>query len=196
MINKNEHIQARMQLHQAAQLLASCAISFLEKKIDDSHTNMEWLAASHSLATHNFGPENKFRLSLNFPELKYHLSDKRDSAEFELDGKTEQQAVSWIKDILNSRGMDITKFTLDKHYRIPPTIQDLGEPYNLFNTKIFKELAEHFDRAYRVLSHVQRGLDQVSAIRCWPHHFDLAMLITIEGNKDPGKIKSVGLGLS
>jgi hypothetical protein len=38
---------------------------------------------------------------------------------------------------------------------------------------------------------------QVSSVRCWPHHFDLATLITVTAAKETAEsIRSVGVGLS
>src|SRR4051812_7056528 len=43
---------ARRQLHHAAQFAAAVGISYLPHAADDSHTNLEWLAAHRALASH------------------------------------------------------------------------------------------------------------------------------------------------
>ena len=71
---KNEELaKARLQLHQACQLLAITGISFVEKQADDSHTNMEWKSELQSFVSSPFGIDRKFILSLNIPDLKYQF---------------------------------------------------------------------------------------------------------------------------
>lgn len=38
--------------------------------------------------------------------------------------------------------------------------------------------------------------DKASPVRTWPHHFDMATLVKVEGNPDPELAKSIGVGLS
>jgi len=196
MINKKEILKARIQLHQALQLLASTAISYFEKKEDDSHTNTEWLNNSNGLATHAFGPEKNLRLALDFAGLKYVLYDGNSTDTFALDGMTEQKAILWYKNQLQQKGLDNSVFTTDRHYEIPANPQADGAPYVLFKNEAFKKLAAYFRQAHDVMLRITKGNKNASPIRCWPHHFDIATLITLETNEDPQKIKSVGVGLS
>ena len=106
---------ARLQLHQTAQLLAAAGISFLEKQADDSHTNLQWKSELQSFVRSGFGPQGKHKVALNIPELKYHLFENDDSlAEFTLNGKTEANAVDWFKEVLQEKGIDISLFTMKK----------------------------------------------------------------------------------
>jgi hypothetical protein len=44
---------------------------------------------------------------------------------------------------------------------------------------------------------VSRQISSASPVRCWPHHFDIATLITIVTNEpDPEKARSIGFGLA
>lgn len=196
MIRKTELSQVRKQLHQAVQLLAACGISFLEKRADDSHTNMAWKSEISGFVSSAFGPENNLSLALNCAGLKYLFSAGDKITEFALAGMTENKAVEWLKKILTVNGMDISRFTTDKHYEIPAVPQAAGAPYDMFSETVFEEMAGYFEQAGKLLSRIAVGQDNVSPVRCWPHHFDLAMLITLEAHENPEKMKSVGLGLS
>jgi len=196
MINKKDLSRVRLQLHQAVQLISASGISFLEKEDDDSHTNMQWLEEQQALASHHFGPHKRFRLALNLAQLTYLFFDKDRISEFALDGKTEDEAIEWFLSHLNKEGMDTTTFTMDKHYSIPENKQARGEPYKLFDDGMFRLMAEQFAMAAKLLSRIESKQNDTSPVRCWPHHFDLAFLVTLEANQDPQKMKSVGLGLS
>ena len=47
--------QTIQNLHLAAQYLAAGGISFIEKKSDDSHTNLAWNKTENRMTTHVFG---------------------------------------------------------------------------------------------------------------------------------------------
>ena len=52
---------ARRQLHHAAQLATAFGISYLPKKPDDSHTNLEWIESNSALASNPLG-ENRIAM--------------------------------------------------------------------------------------------------------------------------------------
>ena len=194
---KNELKNTRLQLHQATQLLASAGISFLDKQVDDSHTNMQWQSKWQSFSSSGFGPQGKFKVVLNLPDLKYQvLENDKKLSEFLLNNRTEQDAIEWFKGVLVTKGIDISNFTMKKHYEIPFTDQAQGKPYDLFKADLFKALTNHFNTANRVLTEIALDYKNSSAIRCWPHHFDLGMLITLRESPNPEEMKSIGLGLS
>src|ERR1041384_4350124 len=56
-------VDARLQLHHAAQLVAGLGISYLPRRDDDSHTNLEWLPAFNALASNPVGA-SAFRLAI------------------------------------------------------------------------------------------------------------------------------------
>jgi hypothetical protein len=54
------------------------------------------------------------------------------------------------------------------------------------------ELARYFANADRGLRAAVAGREGASVVRCWPHHFDIGALLTL----DAAAGRSVGLGLS
>ena len=56
---------ARDLAHEAIQFLANTAISFAQKKEDDSHTNCEWSRSLKAFVGSVFGEKNKISLGLN-----------------------------------------------------------------------------------------------------------------------------------
>ncbi|KAA3617142.1 MAG: hypothetical protein D8M58_03885 [Calditrichaeota bacterium] len=189
--------QVRLQLHQASQLLAATGVSFVQNKADDSHTNMQWLDDLKAFESSAFGSHMQLRLAINFEQLKLILMDEdHDFSEFNLHGKTNEQAISWYNNALKSSNFDPSKLTLKLHYEIPKTDQANGAPYDLFDPELFKEHSNHFSNANLVLQKIASQYKGASNVRCWPHHFDLGMLIVIEENTDPEKMKSIGVGYS
>jgi hypothetical protein len=59
------------------------------------------------------------------------------------------------------------------------------------------ELAAWFGNADMLLREVTAGEPGASPVVCWPHHFDIATLVTFDDSTaDPEQARSVGLGLS
>ncbi len=189
--------QARLQLHQASQILAATGISFVEKKEDDSHTNMEWIEELNAFESSAFGSHLQLRLAINFKKFKLILLDEdHDFSEFELHDKTEAQMVSWYNNALKSSNFDPSSFTMKRHYEIPEIPQAKGAKFNLFDPAPFLELSNHFANANLLLKSIASQNSAASEVRCWPHHFDIGILITVEENENPDKMKSVGVGFS
>lgn len=59
-----------------------------------------------------------------------------------------------------------------------------------------RELARWFAHADRILRSVAATRAGASSVACWPHHLDIATLITLERGRDPEEARSIGVGLS
>jgi len=180
---------ARLQLHHAAQLATALGISYLEKKPDDSHTNLEWLPALDALASNPAGARN-IRIAVRPREFAILVVATPDLAlaEFALTGKTLDEAVRWIRARLGQYGLDPARFTTARHYEIPSHRVADGHAFDA-DALALDELAHWYRDAAAVLGEFATKLQGASPVRCWPHHFDIATLI------DRGEGKSVGLGM-
>jgi hypothetical protein len=185
-------VDARRQAHHAAQLATAAGISFLPKRADDSHTNLEWLPGlgGGMLASRVVPTLDPFRVAVRIDGLELHVLDDHNAtvASLPLHGRRIVDAESWLRQRTAERGAPAGKFTLAKHYEIPHHAVDDGRPFDVSDRAAFSELSSWFDVAARALDRARVANDG-SEIRCWPHHFDIATLITVS----PGK--TVGAGL-
>lgn len=172
---------ARLQLHHAAQLAAAFGISYLPKKPDDSHTNLEWLERDGALASN---PLEGKRIALRVSDLRLLIG----SSSLPLQGRTISAAAEWIKKTLESAGMDGSKYTLARHYEIPSHPVASGRSFDARNEDL-EQLALWYSNAAAQFEMIRSNDSRASEVRCWPHHFDIATLIT------PSKGTSVGIGL-
>ena len=88
----------KKQMHLAAQYLAAAGISFLDKKEDDSHTNLGFDTDNGTLSTHIFS-KNKDRLVLNYQKFTLDWVSLSGSVSFRLDGAKHQQIIKWISEV-------------------------------------------------------------------------------------------------
>jgi hypothetical protein len=185
---------ARLQLHHAAQLVVAAGISYLTARPDDSHTNLEWMPAQQALAG-NVLTDAGFRFAVRVPDLALMaLRGDDPEATFSLSGANNDGALAWMRDQLSGQALDATRLTTRKHYEIPRHRVADGEPYAL-DSAANAELARHYHDAWLVTSHVERFFSGASAPRCWPHHFDLATLITL-ADGSAGARRTIGVGLT
>jgi len=180
---------ARRQVHHAAQLATAAGISFLPKQADDSHTNLGWVEALGGLASHVVPAATPFSIAVRVAELEVCVLDWHNTTEtvFPLHGRTIAEAERWLREcIADVAGEDMaSKFTLARHYEIPHHAVDDGNAFDASDRGAFAALAAWFDLAARLLEPV-RVRNDGSDIRCWPHHFDIATLMTVEPSKTVG----------
>ena len=173
-------------LHIAAQYLATAAISFIEKKDDDSHTNLGW--KNHSLVTHAFPNGDALRLNYKTYALEWqHNNGAIDS--WPLDEKTHQQTLAWLTSKAASSEM-ANAYSYNLHYDLPyPKI--VGDTvFKLNSQEEIDKLMAQRDLAQASLETVLKSGDYQSSIRIWPHHFDTGAFVTTNAGL------GIGLGMA
>jgi hypothetical protein len=72
-----------------------------------------------------------------------------------------------------------------------------GAPFAATDPAALAEIARWFadaDRVFRAFASADAG---ASAVRCWPHHFDIATLVSVgAAGTDRASARSIGVGLS
>jgi hypothetical protein len=176
-------------LYLAAQYLAAAAISFLEKKEDDSHTNLRFNVENANLYSR---PLNMMgdTLSLDYVNfaLNWNSGDNPDS--FSLDGRTHAEVLIWLADIFSAANFD-TPYNYAFHYDFPYSV-DNDFKFRLSGLERLKELTHFRVLAQLVMEKFLRTNQLDSEIRIWPHHFDTGANVTLENKKE----MAVGFGLA
>jgi hypothetical protein len=188
-------INARLQLHHAAQLANAAAMSLLVPQHDDSHTNFEWLDSAGLLAAQPVPSSegSPVRVALRPGDLSIVVIQGQSSDELRLDSLTVEDAFHWLQAALPNRGVDAAQLTLKKHYEIPHHEVAEGGAFDATDTHALAELGAWWHDAHLALDAYARTVNDTSSIRCWPHHFDLA---TLAVRNTPSGEFSVGVGLS
>ena len=189
---------ARATLHQAAHVVQSVGRSIRIHRDDDSHATMTWHRELGGLA----GLEvNGRRLVLRCADFELAILGADDGAgdRFALAGRTEDEAVAWLRGHL---GRNAAAHTLDVPYDLPPHLVQDGEPYPEVDQAAAAELARWFADADLLLAEVVARHPEAGPLRVWPHHFDMATLLKLDGPDDDAHCRAasatrtVGVGLS
>jgi hypothetical protein len=182
---------ARLQLHHAAQLATALGISYLPKQPDDGHTNLEWAATLGALVSNPVSvPGARVRVGVRLADLTcLVLRDGALVAGFALEGQTIALAEDWIKTRLRESGLDAHRYTLARHYEIPTHAVGQGAPFDGRERAHFNELATWFGNAASILGALASTTPGAGPVRCWPHHFDIATLLAVGGDR------TIGIGM-
>jgi hypothetical protein len=183
----------RLQLHHAAQIAVSAAISYLAARPDDSHTALTWSAAIAALVTEPITGARQLRVGVHVADLTLLALDERGETirSFALNGRTIADAEAWLRATLAEAGFDETRFTSRKHYTIAAHPVASGAAFSARDREL-EELARYWANAAAVLDELARTTPGGSAVRTWPHHFDIATLIELPG----APRRTVGVGQS
>jgi hypothetical protein len=181
---------ARLQCHHAVQIAVSAAISYLPSRSDDSHTALTWDARRRALSTELITAPRPFRIGMRPEDLALLAigPDGRATSTFDLPGRTITDGHAWLGAIAAEAGIG-TSPTSRKHYEIPDHAVARGAPFSTGSRVAFHELSRYWANAAVVLEDVSRTNPGASNVRTWPHHFDIATLITLA---DPSRTIGVG----
>ena len=191
-------VDAREQLHHSVQLIAALGKSLIAERPDDSHTSLHWNEDERAFEGEAVGKMPSLRIGLHPAELTLYIKQSNidEPTTYSLLGNTLDSAFSWLKSDLEGRSIDVSGLSRRMHYEIPPHAIGTGQIISSDNTDHFEEIGRYFNNANSVLNSIKSILLETGEIRCWPHHFDIALLITIDKDKPVEEARSIGIGFS
>jgi len=190
-------LDARLQAHFAAHLVGAPAKVFHQPLPDFSHVSLHWSEESEQFSKLlTEGPV--MMLSLELERMLVSLTPNRpgDDVDIPLHGRTLAEVQAAMQE----------EFSKGKHDQDTPTIPDpkewpdhpvaRGAAFDCSDSKAFKELAHHFNNAHTALEELLHSKQLSSPVRTWPHHFDMATLVSLDHELDPEEARSINVGFS
>ncbi len=174
---------ARLELHHATNVVAAAGNTLLPARGDGTRTALTWLADGRALAGERLPSGSRAALRFDPFEL-YAVVDGSRGPGFPLAGRTVNEALAWLGDALGAA------------LRAPspsPTSLGGGGRFGSADVEARRELGRWFGDAALALAPFA-ALDVGSPIRVWPHHFDIATLLTLAGEGEAAQ--TIGVGLS
>ena len=196
-INPRELGTARHLAHNGAQWLARIACSYIEPDTDEAHTCLSWVNDGNALVTQEIAPG--LVLELRVPELVLQFKEEgeRVSHEFEMHERTPAKVEAWLLVELLHRGVDRDQLSKDLPYKIPGLMTGDAVSYSADPSKEeLQELSYWYANAASVLGLVRdkhaNPKSEPSQIRCWPHRFNMDVVLHCNSSTDDRSI-TVGL---
>jgi hypothetical protein len=194
-----ELVDARLQLHHAAQVVASAGATFLAPEPDDSHPNFGWVESLGALMGHTL-PGADAQVGLRVADLTLLLVNNSGevSDEFALDGKKLDDGYEWLASVTARAGAELPSAGITRApYEIPNHSTGSGEVFSSKSrVEDFAELARWFANGHDTLVELATRVPGASDVRCWPHHFDLGTLAVLAKEPNGDLAKTIGIGLS
>lgn len=183
-------VESRLQLHYAAQFATALGISYLTAKADDSHTNLGWDPRLEALGSREVRAlSHGVRIAVRPRDMTVLvILDGSIGQRIPLHGSTIPQVESALRTALTSAGLDGRRFTLRRHYELPPHPIARGDAFDTSRITMFEELAAWYANAAVLLDELKTRIGGAE-VRCWPHHFDIATLAAF----GPGRSSGAGM---
>jgi hypothetical protein len=185
--------EARVALHWAAQVVAAVGRALIPAMPDDSHTSLEWSTAGRLLV--GGMTSRKTRLGLRPSDLTLVTVDASGAPQRELPlaGRTLEAAFAWTSEAFGVPALERPS------YEMPDHIVGHGGPFGDTHPQALAELGRWYASADVLLRDFVASRpyaqEQASPVRCWPHHFDIATLVSVPGSAASGA-RTIGVGLS
>jgi hypothetical protein len=198
-IKPQDLTESRLQLHYAIQFIAATGAALAEPLPDYSHTSLDW---SPDLALFWGAPiraTTPFRVALNPVTLTSLLLDSQQEAiaTFSLQQKTLVEGMSWHQGEITKLGADAGKieFLAYPPDDFPDHPLAHGATFHNREAAERQELTGYYVHTHRLLQELVDTTEDASPIHIWPHHFDMAVLISLSGKKG-GEPMTIGVGMS
>lgn len=193
-------VDAKNMAHKAVQLVTKSARANLDPVPDDNHSNLGWddprgAFMSQPLAT---GDEDVI-VGLAVSSLTLLIvKGGRTIANLDLSNVTDVDASAWLDAQLVQAGLDPAS-QVSLPYDLPSGVDEI-KTYSMSGLgQTLPTLGAWFALADSVLADFAAGQTGIrpgpSAVRCWPHHFDIATYVGLEvGGLETAR--GVGVGMS
>ena len=198
-VGAEELAAARDTVHWAVQIAAAAGATLLPVRADFSHTSLSFRPRARALAGEPLGGADRSLRAAVIPEgLRLAVLDPADasSAEMALEGRSIADGLDWLAEVLARRlGTPVRPLVRPEH-ELPDHPAAHGGALVLPSAAALEELTKRFACADEILGEVAARSPHASPVRCWPHHFDIATLRTLDPGTDPEHARSIGVGLS
>ena len=181
---------ARALAHRGAQWPTRAARANLDPVPDDSHSALAWHAEKAAFLSQPL--KGGVQVGLRVGVLELLFSKGKDTEAFSLATNTESEVAAWLDGKLAEAGLKPASGT-----KLPYDMPSLSFARAVDEGPHLAALAAWFAAGAQVLEEQRAKYKRYrpGPSRCWPHHFDLAMVVDL----DPAKAKdarAIGIGLS
>jgi len=190
--------EATLQLHWATQFIASAGQTFAEPRDDDSHRAMIWDGDLRAFVGDPFAGVYPFRVAVRPEDLTLMLIDQTGSelGTLPLAGATRAQGYEWLSLGMATYLGSPPPAIEQPEYDMPEHAVGADARFSGGLETELRALTALYDGAATLLSELAESRADASSVLCWPHHFDIATLLTLERDEEGNATKTVGVGLA
>lgn len=202
--------EARLQLHHAVQPLAAAGAVLVPARADYTHTSLTYDPDAGAFIGARLGSTDVEGKSgkdiygaLYIDTLTLALVAGGEAIQRQsLTGLTLTEAFDWFAGVLKTAGLspgsESLALTLPEYPDYPEHTLVTAKAVFDANLESVKEVRRYFRNSSTIIDGIVANNAGASPVTIWPHHFDMATLITLKEPSQPGGEdgQSVGAGLS
>lgn len=193
-VGPQELKSSRIQLHSAVQLAAAVGKVLAHPEPDDSHGSLEWDSQRNAFVGVKTDRPPAQAL-LEVVTLALSICGPGMVRKLELHGRTLAESFEWLRMTLKDQGAARERLgQMGDRSQLPAGVFGERDKFDGSARAGFSEWARHYGNAQLLLQEVKKKQPSFSAIRVWPHHFDIASLYSWQREKD--EQRTIGVGLS
>ena len=186
--------RSRDPIHWAAQVAASLGSTLAEPAPDFSHTALSWDPATRGVVGAPIDGGWRAGVGVEVPELRLLGEGGEIVDRLAIDGATLDGAQEWLASALESaRGTPAEPPLARPTHELPAHPIGDGATMTAGTAEEGAELAAWFGNAHAVLGVFEAVRPDASPVRIWPHHFDIASLVTLAGEGEEATTIGVGM---
>jgi len=191
-------VDATAELHWAIQLLASAGQTFAEPSGDDRHRAVVWAAELSAFVGAPFAAAYPLRVAIRPADLTLLILDRTGEAVavLPLPGESLDEAHEWIGLAAATYLGGAPPLLERPEYDMPVHPLQNGARFSTAIRPELGALAALYGSAAEMIETVVSERSDASDILCWPHHFDIASLLTVQRDQDGEATKTIGVGLA
>lgn len=194
-----ELTETRLQVHYAIQFIAVISSALAKPLPDYSHTSLEWNTALKMFTGTLIEVQTPFRVALDPIALTLIALNQQNEtiAAFPLHQKTMAEGLNWLSEQISKLGANPEEISLPDYPQddFPDYAVAHGTAFDATERSARQELTNYYANTNEILQELITTNGESSSIHTWPHHFDMAILILLPGNKNSEQM-SIGIGLS
>ncbi|MEO0651579.1 MAG: hypothetical protein AAFZ65_12965, partial [Planctomycetota bacterium] len=152
--------------------------------------------SSHAFVSCRIPGARDFRVGLRMHDSTLLIMGDSRSVlqQFSMAGKSLFEARTWLLEHAEKLAGEPARNEAIEQGRFDPHPLSEGAPYGVDLDAAFREVDHAYSNVDNALRRVLADLAPGTAIRCWPHHADIAALVELEGGGE--EATSIGLGLA
>ena len=165
---------------------------------DDSHRAMTWDADRKAFVIAPFAGAYPFWVGVRPEDLTLVLLDRTAEAlgSLPLSGTTRDEGYEWLTVGLATYMGGAPAKIERPEYEIPSHAVAEGGRFSSGHEHERRALTALYGTAASLLEELTSTRDDTSPALCWPHHFDIATLVTVETDDGGNAAKTVGAGMA
>lgn len=187
----------RDQVHVAIQNVALIGRQYLPKSKEDENATLSWIPGLWRMAG-KWIDDNSFRSSLSLRDFHLYLVDGKLNIvdELKLHGANFKETMLWLERNIGAHDLGHKSLSIELPYDFDLLKVKGSQPFIEFDERQYEDFGGFYHNAFIVCQDIKSAHKNTSEIKIWPHHFDLATMITLIDIGDPSLNTSVSVGFS